>query len=470
MTSSESVGTTYYEDEIEYINSCPRNILTAILGVGFLLIGMWITSTFSEGVANSVINIMTVCIAIAFVIKKTRIEKILGVKVTFATLLIISVVALLNIWLSAAVVYKDFLQGVSSVLSGHSEHSLMYSEMSIIATRLKSGISLEEATRGLPLNQYYNIFVYSSLLFLFGGINATNMCIWGTMHMSMCPVFVVLMLDKYGVRDTRHLKMAYFISMFQPLFLSVNTYNKVIIGEVLVMIALYIFVSTYDDPIKNLICLPIYGYLFWTVRLQYLLIAAILFIVCLVHNKMRVRVIIPVIALIIVSVVFFSRGGFGQIYQGLNIEGYHEGHDLSLSSIPARLVRSILPYFPISNIFDDQYWYFNIFCVLQEIMNITLWGLVFINRGKINISHAGTAIRNPFIIAAIALLLGGTLSELHTTYLSVGTMLLTSSCEEVSENRVACVYFMVFMAVIALNLVYLALGLQGSGVAGVSFS
>lgn len=472
MTKNETIGTPYYENEMTFSNSCPKNILMAILGVVILLTGMWITSTFSEGVTNSIINIIALDIAITFVIKNTRIENLLGIRVTFVSVLIISFVVLLNIWLGASVVYKDFLHGISSSLSEHYEHSLMYTEMSTIATRLRSGMSLSQATFGLPLYQYYNIFVYSTVMFLTGGINVTNMCIWGGIHTFLCAIFVVLMFDKYGITDKSHLRVSYFVALLQPLFLSVNTYNKVIIGEALVMIALYIFMTTYERPTLNLACLPLYGYLLWTVRLQYLIIAGLLFVLCLSHNKFSKKIIIPISITFIALAIFISKSSFVQLLGNLNFGRYsgESGYDLSLSSIPARIIRSFLPYFPLTNIADDRYWYFNIFCILQEIMNITLWGLVFISHGKINISHAKSAVSNPFIITAFALLLGGTFSEMHTTYLSVGTMLLPAAFDDnVSGNKVAVTFIVVLLSVVLLSFIYVALGLSGSGVAGVTF-
>lgn len=451
------------------INSCPRNILISVVGVLILLLGMGITSIFTEGVINSVVNIVVLYVAILFVIKSTRIENLLDCEVVFFTLAFVTVFVLFNIWLGDTVIYKDYLYGHSSDLSGHYEHSLMFSEMSTIATRLKSGMTLNEATSGLPLNQYYNIFVYSSMMFLAGGINATNMCIWNAFHMLLCPIFMILILDKYGIEKSRHLRSAYYISLLQPLFLSFSMYNKVIIGEALVIMALYIFISTYNNPQTNLICLPIYGYLFWTVRLQYIFVAGFLFVLCLVHNRTSKRVTIPAFAAIFV-IALFSLRGFSHLYYDLNVGHYHEGHDLSLASFPARLVRSALPYFPLSNIFNDQYWYFNMFCVPQEIMNLTLWGLVYASHGKLNLAYARKTLRNPLVVAAILLLLGGTLSEMHTTYVSVGTVLLTSSLGNVSMRKFAAVFAMVFMAAVLLTCVYNVLGLAGTGIAGVDFS
>ena len=457
------------EGNLKQSNSCFTNILVFILSDIILLLGMWIFSFFSEGIINSVVNIIPLCLAIIFAIKKTKIEFALKSKITLITIIFLSVIVLLNIWLCSEVQFRDYLLGKSANLSDHPEHSLMFKEMEIIATRLKEGLSLSQATKGLRLNQYYNIFVYSSMMFLMGGVNPTNMCIWSAFHTAMCPVFLVLMSERYGISDSKHLKLIYVVTLIQPLFLSFSTYNKVIIGELLLMIAMYIYICTYNNPIRNLLCLPIYGYLMWTVRLQYLLIAAFLFVVCLIHNKLSKKIIIPFIAAILIGGIFLFRSGLVQLYEDLNINYYTEGHDLSLASIPARIIRSVLPYFPLSNIFTDRYWSFNIFCIFQEIMNITLWGLVLFNNWKINVPHIKLTFANPMILAAIALLLGGTFSELHTTYLSVGTMLLTTACDDVKVDKVFGVYLGVLITVVFLTIVYVLLGLTGSGIASVSF-
>lgn len=468
MLKIESFEYGYNKRITEYRNSCPRNIGVALLGIVILLFGMWITSLFLDDTINTIINIIVVNLAIVFVIKNTYIEKILGKNITFITVLIYTFITLFNIWLGLTFIYKNFFAGTSIALSNHYEHSLMYSEMSIIASRLSSGMTLDQATYGLPLYQYYNIFVYSSIMFLIGGINVTNMCIWGTMHTALCPIFVVLLLDRYHIKDKKQLRIAYFVTIFQPLFLSVNTYNKVIIGETLIIMAMYIYISTYDKPLKNLMCLPIYGYLFWTVRLQYFFIAGFLFIICLIHNKVDKKIIIPIVFFITVATIFISQNNFIKLMEDLNVSLYIKDKDLSLWLVPARLIRSMLPYFPLTNVFNDQYWYFNIFCIFQEIMNITLWGFIFIKSRIVNIMYIRNNFKNPLVLCALVLFLFGTFSELHTTYLSVGTMLLLGACEGISGQRIIGIYFYILISVILISVIYAVLGLSGSGLSGIN--
>lgn len=447
---------------------CAKNLSVALAGVIALLFGMWLFSFFCSGVLNSIVNIFALIFSIVLVIRYTNIEKALqSSKVPYVTIIIITSVVLVNIWLGDSFVYNDFLYGHSTSLSEHDEHSLMFTEMSTIATRLKSGASLQEATYDLPLYQYYNIFVYSSMMFLLGGVNPTNMCIWNAFHAFLCSVLLVLILVEYGVRDKNHLAFAYFVSMLQPLNLSVNTYNKVIIGNALIMVALYVYMSTYESPKKNLFCFPVYSYLFWTVRMQYFVIASFLLLYCLFRNDRSRKAAIPAVIAVSLLSFFVLRLGLSQLYHGMNFGYYHGSSDFSISTIPARIVRSFLPYFPLSNIFYDEYWHFNIFCIAQEIMNITLWGLVFMPNGRLSSSCASRAVKNPLILTAFALLLGGTLSELHTTYLSVGTMLLPSSCPDVSFRKCGQVYLVVFLCAIVLTVIYLAFGLRGAGLAGI---
>lgn len=459
---------SYPKQENYFLNSCPKNIFRVILGIVILLAGMFMSSYISEGITNTVVNIVPLFVAMAFVIKATKIEKICG-NLLVGTGILMLVIVLFNLWLSSEYIFNNFISGYSTDLSDHAEHSLMYFEMSTIATRLKLGMTLQQATFGLPLYQYYNIFVYCSLMFLAGGINATNMCIWGAMHLFLCGIFVVLMLEKYGIKDKKRLRVAYFLSLLQPLFMSVNTYNKVLIGEAIILMAMYIYITNYNNPKRNLFALPIYGYLLWTVRLQYVAIAVFLFGVCLIHNRTSKKFIIPTFLGFVAVGVVLLAGVLGQSYTHLNFEYYLKGHEFSVASIPARFIRSFLPYFPITNLGKDPFWHFNLFAVFQEGMNIMLWGMIFTRRGKIIPKKFKSNFQNPFVLAALAFLLGGTLSELHTTYLSVGTMLLIGAIEDTNKYRFMMVYFAIMAVILSSSIMYGMLGFTGAGVAGVSF-
>ena len=457
------------EKTVPYINSCPKNILIAVVGVVILLAGMFVTALFSEELVNSFFNIIPLCVSMAVVIKLSKIDVLCGKRMVLGTAIVIGLIVCFNIWLSSNYIFDDYLNGYGTSLSNHKEHSLMYNEMATIASRLDSGSTLGEATRGLPLYQYYNIFVYSSFMFLLGGINPTNMCIWGAYHLFLCAFFVVLILSKFGVKNQKHLSFAFYVTLFQPLLMSVSTYNKVLVGEAIIMIALYIYITNYNDPWKNVLSLPIYAYLLWTVRLQYVAIAAVLFVICLVHNKAKKKVILPIAIGLFALTLLFLNSDLGKMLNSINVGYYTEGHDLSLGSIPARIIRSFIPYFPLTNLGEDSFWYFNLFCVFQEGMNIVLWGKQLFRKNKIDLTGLKKRFSNPLFWAAIVFLLGGTLSELHTTYLSVGTPLLLSSFEVDDNIRFIFQYFFVMLVLLVLSLVYIALGLSGSGFAGVSF-
>lgn len=441
-----------------------KPIFGILVSVLTLLVCMWFVGNFVDGLINSFVNIISLAIAATVLIKTTKIEYFLGQRVLAVSVISCVLIAFLVLIFSSTFVYNDFLSGLTNRLD-HGEHTLMYMEMEIIATRLGEGMNLEQATAGLPLNQYYYVFVYATLFFVFGGVNITNMCIFSTLHTLICAVCMALIANRYGIKDIQKTRFIYFVSLFQPLFLATHNYNKVIIGEAFIMVAMYIYTYTYHNPNLNLIAFPVYAFLMWAVRLQYLVIAVLLcfLTIFLGRKKLNFSTVLG-IALIFAIAIFVALkvNIIEYIRTELNFENYTEGATYGLSAIPMRFLRTLLPYFPFTNIFSDRYWEFNLFCIFQIVMNCTVWYFVVFD--ALQMKRMKQVFTNPIVIAGIGFILAGTFSALHTTYISVGTVLLTVEFEKVTKNRFLTVFMYILFILIILSFLYSMLGLTGTGI------
>lgn len=438
-----------------------------LLSIGVMLLFMFLLRSVGEGIKNTLANFVSLVLAVIVLANVTGLRKVIGEGVVLKAVIIALVIASVSLLFSRYFVFNRYLEGLYGHLS-HIEHDLMYNQMQIISHRLSNGYSIAQATEGLQLNQYHNIFVYCSLIFLTGGVNLTNMIVWSTLHLVICAVCMALMCYQYGITDQKRLNLVFVLSLCQPLFWMVQNYNKVVIGEAFLMVGMYIYMVSFHKPWLNMLLFPIYAWLLWTMRLQYLLIAVVLCLVCIVvsNKKASLTIALEVAVILVVVVFLFATINVGDfIQEELNVENYVDGSTFSFASLPMRLVRSFLPYFPFTNIFTDDNWAFNVFCILQIVMNLVLWYMVIMQ--TIKKRRVKEVLKNPMMLASIGFFAAGLISAIHTTYLSVGTFFLLSEVEDVESDKVFLNCLFTFMIVMFVSVIYFALGLTGSGASGI---
>lgn len=438
-----------------------------LLSIGVMLLFMFLLRSIGEGITNTLANFVSLVMAVIVLANVTGLRKVMGEGIVVKVVIFALVIAGVGLLFSRYFVFHRYLEGLYGHLS-HIEHDLMYNQMQIISNRLSNGYSIAQATKDLSLNQYQNIFVYCSFMFLAGGINLTNMIVWSTLHLVICAVCMALMCYQYGIADRKRLNLIFTLSLCQPLFWTVHNYNKVIVGEAFLMVGIYIYMVSFRKPWLNMLLFPVYAWLLWTMRLQYLLVAIVLCLWCIIFSNKKASLTIVVEVAVVLAVAVFILGtmDIGSFLQDdLNVEDYTTGSDYSLTAIPMRIVRSFLPYFPFTNLFSDDNWAFNIYCTMQITVNLVLWYFVFIR--AIKKRRVKEVLKNPMILACIGFFLGGLLSAIHTTYVSVGTFLLLSELDDVPGDKVFLSSVWTYMLIMFVSVIYFALGLAGSGASGI---
>lgn len=447
-----------------------KTLFGILLSIAVLLGFMFLLRSVAQGIYNTLANFVSLTIAIIVLANVTNLRNVVGDGVVTKLVVIALAIAGISLLFSRYFVFHRYIEGLYGHLS-HTEHDLMFTQMQTIANRLSNGFTIAQATEDLYLNQYHNIFVYCSFMFLAGGINVTNMIVWSTLHLVICAVCMALMCYQYGITDQKRLNFIMTLSMCQPLFWSVHNYNKVIVGEAVLLVGMYIYMVSFRKPWLNMMLFPVYAWLMWMLRLQYLLVAVVLCLFCIVisNKKANMTTFVEIVVVLAVVVFLFATMNIGAfIQEELNVENYVDGTTFRIVDLPVRIVRSFLPYFPFTNIFTDDNWAFNIFCLFQITLNLVLWYQVLSR--AIKKRRVKELLKNPMMIAAIGFFAAGLFSMIHTTYLSVGSFLVSSELEDTEGDKLFLNCLFVFMIIFFISLIYFALGLTGSGASGLDLN
>ena len=459
---------TLEASQIDYPNKCIVKIIYVFFGVIIFLLGMFIVSSFFHGVLCSIVGVICIDVSVFFIMKATKIKQLLGKNSVRNTLIIISFIIILNIIFSTEYVFKNYLDGYAISISNHYEHDWTFTQIKTLAERIRSGMKIGTLSSGMALNQYNYLYIYSSLLFVFGGVSVTHICLWNGLHLVIIAVFVTFTSYKYGIKEQKKLKTIFYIAMFQPAFMSLFVYDRDIVGESVVIMALYIFVSVYNKPILCILTFPIYGFLFYTLRYQYLLVAFILCIWAMFKSRrVKSSTFIALLVLVITGKLFFDRFDITNfVWSVLNLDDYILGTSFHISSIISNIIRSMFGYFPWTNLFRDIYWWYHIFLCLQATMTLSLW--IWLLYNSIYRKKIRETFKNPMIIFASASWLFALVSSGHVKYFAVCAPLLATGFVNYDNRKFKRLLYITISIVFIGSILYNSLGLTGSGVLNTS--
>ena len=252
------------------------NVFAVLLGVVLLLAGMWLVGNMVQGVTSSYVDVIALYISLYVVGKMTGIENYIG-KNSFRWFMFLSIaLTLFNLIYSEHFVFVRYLAAGSGDVSIHPEHSLSYFRMSSIAEIISKGEPYENVET-LNLNQYKWLYTYYSLMFVFGGDVVTHINVFNMYHLGISGLLMVFIADKLGIKDKKTLSTILFLCLLQPIFQCLFAYHRDIVGQAALSLGMYLFVSAYKNNLINILVLPIYALLFYSYRLQYLVVAIVLF-------------------------------------------------------------------------------------------------------------------------------------------------------------------------------------------------
>lgn len=442
--------------------NCLTNILGFFVGLFVLLCGMWIVSNLTHGNLSSYVDVVFMLLGIYIVAKISRLSEYVGEDGLNLLLVLSGIIAILNMVYSEQFVFENYLLGGSRTsISAHVEHSLSYYRMSTIARVLEGGGSLDDL-EDLNLNQYKWLYTYYSLMFIFGGDVVTHINVFNMYHLAISTIFMVLIAVRMGIKDCSTLSVVMLISLIQPILDCLFAYHRDIVGQAALAVGMYLFVCTYKNNFQNLLVLPVYAALFYSYRLQYLVVALILYFWSILKNEKRgMSFYFGIIGLLIILGVLATN--FSSIFlvsffqEDLNIKGYVEGERLS---IIGNLILGLVGYFPWTQLKNDPNWSYHIFAYLQGAMNIVIVYYAI----KSNRYRLGRFLSNPVYITALMFFAIAFFVAGHTTYVSVAMPFFATTISGVKYKKVFNSFMLLCAAYLALSLVYEVVGLTGSGV------
>ena len=431
--------------------------ISLLLGLLILLIGMRVVSLAFHGVWASIIDVVFIVVGLLIICYNTGINKLVGERAVTTFVVVISIITLFSLWFGCSYVYTFYEDG--KFLSSHDEHNLTYLRILDVADQLNEGSFSDAYLLALTYGQYAYSYLYSSLMYVFGGNMITHMCVWNGMHLGIMAILSLLVANASGITDRKALKCVLFMVVLQPIFWTLSAYNRNIVGECFLLLGLFIFVKVADKPLKSLAFLPIYGFLFYAYRLQYLLIAISLFLMFSLVPQNRRNSISFIGLFLSFGVILYLVNSFDwavDVGEGLNVDNYVEAANKSIIS---SILLGLIGKFPWTNVFFDSNWTYHLFVSLQAPMMLVLYYYSYI----LYKNQVQEFLFRPVSMCALLLLLAGMISSTHTTYLAVAAPMLIIGVSDIGTAKLEKSYFRLSIVFIILSLAYFALGLTGTG-------
>lgn len=442
-------------------NDCVKNLMSFLVGLAVLLMFFFIAKAFSEGVASSYVASVFMLIALMVVAKATRMRDYVGDSGVTAMIVFSAVMVVFNLLFSQYLVFNGFLEsgGIGSI-SIHPEHSLSYDQMTSITRVIESGGSLKDLN-DLNLNQYQWLYTYYSLMFLCGGNVVTHICVFNMFHLGIAAIFMVLTAARLGVQNKTSLYLILFICLSQPVMDCLFAYHRDIVGQTALTLGMYIFVSTYNNNLYKILAFPIYAILFYSFRLQYLVVALVLFLWALFNDKRKGSSFYFGIVVFIGFALFIATQMSSDILMSfflsdLNINDYVQIERLSFLG---NLILGFVGFFPWTQLKVDPNWTYHLFAYLQGAMNITIVYYVL----KSNWKNLRELIDNPVLLVALLLFVIAFFVAGHTSYVSVAIPFFAVGISNVTFKQIIKLFFILCVIYTVLSFVYDAMGLTGAG-------
>lgn len=397
-------------------------IIHIIVGVFIMLMGMSISHGQGVGLWTSYLNVIFMSLGIYYILRALKFYEYVGKKNIVFFICGVSGITVFCIWFSSSFLFTDLL-GDSYEISSHWEHSWCYQNIRTIAESIKSGENLSSTLDGLYLRQYEKSFTYSSLMFIFGGNEPTNICIWNGMHLAIIAIMACLIAVRLGVEDKKRLSFIFFVVLFLPFFDALHIYHRDNVGEALLMIGMYIFVCVYKKPLWSLVFMPLFVFLFYCFRFQYAIVAVLLYFWCvLINATKKVGSLLAFVVLVVVAILLINYINIDAfLEQDLNYTIYSENILGRGGGFLRTFVVGLVGYFPWTNLLRDPYWTYHVFMPLQAMINISVLFLLFLNY-KRNLIQLAV---NPALMCGLMLFFlgfGGGVG--HVSYFAAGMPLL----------------------------------------------
>ena len=432
--------------------------LSILGGVLILLLGMRVVSLAFSGVWASVVDVVFVLAGLLFICFNTNMSSLVGKKTVTTFVSVVTFITLFSLWFGSNYVYTFYEDG--HFMSMHDEHNLTYQRILAVANELKGGSLANAHLIALSYGQYAYTYFYSSLMYVFGGDQITHMCVWNGMHLGIMGILSVLIANAGGITERESLRCVLLMVVLQPIFWTLSAYNRNIVGECFLLLGLLLFVKNSDSSLKLLLYLPVYGFLFYAYRLQYLLIAVALFLFISMMSqgkKKSFNIIGFFLSFVVLLYLLNTVSWATDVGEGLNVDNYVEASNGNIVTI---VLLGMIGKFPWTNVFFDDNWTYHLFVSLQAPMMLILYYYSY----KLYKKRLSDFLFNPTTLCGLLLLMAGMISSTHTTYLAVAAPMLIIGVSDVSVKTLEKSYLRLSLVYVVLSVLYYAMGLTGTGI------
>lgn len=435
------------------------NIINVIFSIIFLLFGMMLTSLFSVHYISSYINVIPLAFSLRYLAAAVSLDKIVGKQYVRLFVVFICTLTALCILFSTHYVFNEYLSGKTDAISNHPEHCFCYENIYTIAEVFMGNEDEPWNVIMMIMHspQYIVTFVYSSLLFIFGGNIVTNWCVWNGFHLALIAIFAILIAIKMDVCDKDSFRMVLIGTMIMPAFDILFIYDRDIVGEFFLMLGVYIFICAYRKGLRwCLYLLPVYGFCFFTLRMQY---AAVAVFLCVWVNISKLKGAFSLVVISLIALVLLFYISSTSIWDDMHFSTYVDSLSEGQRGLISTILVGIVGYFPWTNLLSDQYASYHFPMCLQAAFDLVVWFLFF----KSCKGNYKQCIDNPIFICAIILTAFGFVGGAgHVKYFCVSAPLFILGIKKVKIGRLIRYYCIMIVSYVVISYFYDYMGFTGS--------
>lgn len=306
------------------------------------------------------------------------------------------------------------------------------------------------------------LIAYNGILYYLGGEHSLNISPWNALHSLYVAVLVGALALQAGATQIQA-RLALTLAAFQPFGFISNVMWRDSVGQLWLVLAAYLLISTQEKKHLWIIILPISCFLAWSLRQPYLLLvlalAAYMSLSAIYQSKKKGLVVASLFVLAMTCAFFLPT--FFELALGRFV-GTHQ-ITVNFLLFPLRIARALAGPFPWYQVFMGvngvEYMPPDF---LQAVYNLSLIAVALpLARKKWRESKS---MDPAFLFCALIFVSAAQAVGVHISYVSTGMVLLLPLACQASHRKWVPTFFVCFYFFFLANILYWALGLSGSGI------
>lgn len=437
-------------------NSLLEDIFIILVGVIILLAGMAFVNCFVTTELASFIDIIPMMLAIWFIVHFLKLNEVVNKTTINVFYIIIFILTLVILIFSINVVFSKngYFYTFESQGFGKNEHAWAFNNIRNLSQYSLYELLVKGKLDYYNLDKYGVAFSYCSLMFRYGGVVLTHICIWRAFHLAIVSILIMLSATKLGIEDERRLSMIMTTCLLLPMFDTIFAYNHDAVGYAFIALGVYIYLSSYKIPFISFLTFPIYVLLFYWFRRPYALIAIALFFWSSFKNN---RIIALFSIFISTFALFFLASNmnlYDFFYDDLGVSDRNLASENDGRSFINILLITIIGNFPWTILLKNIQWPYILFACFQGAMNITIIYYLLITFRTQRKEKRFALLSNPMTLGGFLFFLASLSIPGHMSYTSVAMPFFLITIENVDQRKLTRTYLFVIVIIFSAGLIY----------------